>query len=76
MDEICKNLLVYIIWQGPWYENPLANEELFVSLFIIERKKKRNKRIKFKFLLQSLGSNSPCNMLINWLIYFLNAASK
>ena len=43
MDEICKNLLVYIIWQGPWYENPLANEELFVSLFIIERKNKKQK---------------------------------
>ena len=57
MDEICKNLLVYIGWQGPWYGNPLANEELVVSLFTIERNKRSKEKIfNFHFIYPAVPS--------------------
>lgn len=67
MDEICKNLLVYIGWQGPWYGNPLANEELVVSLFTIERNKRSKEKIfNFHFRVLSLIL-CVSSTLINWL---------
>ena len=60
MDEICKNLPVYVICQGPWYENHLVNKD-YLSPFLSQKGKKKKKRKK-KSLIFAAESWLQCSV--------------